>query len=206
MPRPRVLRLPTFGVVLDMPDLSPEIAKVHLNRFAKKAMKAALEHHHKKIIPQHFRKDAARRYKHTPRQDKYNRLKDAGYPLRGRRYTSTTDLVLTGRTRAWFSVPASGKITVGGSLVGGKKGISGKLAMKMPFRGGSGSEKPGQWRGGVTPRVMKAEYETMTRGERAMGAGIFHGKYWGQVAVFRKRRKRKKTKPFKHTYSGRKLL
>lgn len=92
------------------------------NKIGKEAVRRALLTHHEKRIPGHFRRGAHQKYGYADRSPSYRHYKQ-------RRYGSSIDLVMTGRTQHAMSSQA--QITVGGTASGGT--LNGQLKLRFPF-------------------------------------------------------------------------
>lgn len=121
--------LPNFIWVIEVPERPSDLAKRWHNKYAKEALREAVEKWHgdKQGFAKHFRRDARERYQHFPRAEKYKQFK-------ARKYKSTVDLIKTGRTKT--RMLSQWKMQAGGSAEGGN--LSATLILTFPFKGGTG--------------------------------------------------------------------
>ena len=170
--------LPPMIWVIETPTRPEDIAKRHHNRIAKQAVRNTMERFHREKVPDRFKQDARRRFKHFERSPKYKKFKL-------RRHQSTIDLVKTRRTKNWMT--RAYKLRVGGSAGGGN--LKATLILTFPFKGGSGrfkrrtrqSDKIGQ---------MILEIQRFAADEPAILAEWFKEEYMKLVENFRSTRKR----------------
>lgn len=178
-----------FQFVLEVPEWVHEAgdfqARKH-NKWVRDTLKEALEEHHKKRIPDHFKQSARHRYKYAPRDPKYLKSK-------ARYWGSRRDLVKTGDTER--EMKRNKRIVISGSASGisqGKKGIAGRLILRFPFKGGTGRFKKPHTRQAVNILQMKDEIERILPSEEhEINRGIAAG-YMKRVEEFISKRKRKR--------------
>lgn len=172
-------------LVIDVPTRFQDIAVRHHNRFVKDALGIAMVNHYRNVIPGHFKQDAHAKYGYATRDPKYIRSKI-------RRYGTGTDLVKTGKSRAYMTHNYT--LTIGGAAEGGKRPISATLSMRFPFAGGTGAqrEQSSQQRRMIDIRQMIHEMQAMTDAERTKIASDFWTEYCNKVRQFRGRRQRRR--------------
>ena len=96
-------------------------------------------------------------------------------------------MLYSGRSRSGIAgAPAT--IRIGGAAEGGKKGLTGILFYRLPFRGGTGD--------GANNRVVKQLIKELSRwaeDEIDWAVQFFHDRYMEKVEHHRSRRKRLRT-------------
>lgn len=92
------------------------------NKIAKDTLRRVLLTHATRRIPLHFTRPAHQRYGYAQRSARYRVIKQ-------KKYHSTIDLVMTGRTKDAMSTQRT--ITVGGTAAGGN--LRGDLKLRFPF-------------------------------------------------------------------------
>lgn len=176
--------MPTVSWILDVPDWPDDLAKRDHNRFVKAAVRKAMQYHLDKHIPIHFQRRAHSRYHYAQRDPKYIRSKQRRY------HTGGMDLVKTGKSRQ--ELPRGAKITVGGSAVGGKRGIVGTLRMRFPFRGGTGRFRKATTRQAIMLAEMIQEMQRVHPQEARDLRILFRTEYFRLLANKQRQRKRKR--------------
>lgn len=144
-----------LSMTLSIPEPLVDGVRMH-NRLARECLREELQAHGEKRIPLHFRPLARHRYSYARRMSHQGRKSYNEW--KRQRYGSTADLVKTGKSRAHMTNPANQKVTIRGSAAAGT--LSGALAMRFPWTGGTGKQK-GDRRitVGTTPAVMVSEVE-----------------------------------------------
>lgn len=177
------------------PPSRPEDLSLRLhNKFAKEALREALDLHWQKTTRKHFQVGARQRYGYASRSKRYNLFK-----LRWKGHS--IEMLLTGRTRAAMSDhrPA---VRVGGAAEGGKKGLSAYYVLRFPFSGEAQKAVARRARqlkrhkvvGARTSRLpqMRREMERWAGEEVGQAKEEFIRRYMAKVNAYRGRRQRKR--------------
>lgn len=194
------------GAFISLPEMLVASPRTH-QRFAREAMEQELDHHHRAVMPEHFKQSAHQKYGHKPRSPKY-----IAYKIR--RWRSGTDHVASGRTKVELLYKR--QILVDGS----GETLRGRLKMRLPFGGGTGEQvdddfyrrleaalatetNPGKraWilkrlqnrdnnRGkvGVTPAEQIKELQTITGEEARQATERIAQRYLGKIKSMKRRR------------------
>ncbi|HEV2970639.1 MAG TPA: hypothetical protein VGY55_11775 [Pirellulales bacterium] len=176
--------MPNLIITISMPQRMENLIKRDHNRIAKEALRAVLEEHHKKRIPEHFKPYAHAKYGYRNRTTKYRSLK-------ARLGLGDVDLVLTGATEA--EMTRNAEITMSGAAEGAQKSLGGTMTLKFPFGSkmqasyakksrsytGGGPKRYGEQpkRGGVNLEEMRREIQFIRDDEAKQMAKQFLAEY-----------------------------
>lgn len=172
---------PSFVWVIDVPQRPSDLARRYHNKYAKEAIREAIEkwHQHESGFKKHYRRDARQRYRHFPRSPKYLKYK-------AKRWKSSVDHILTGRSKRRMT--SQWKTTVGGSAEG--KNLNATLILTFPFKGGSGRFRKPNHRSAQLIQKLVIELQRFDEEDPVLLAKWFGEFYMEKVEKHRANRKR----------------
>lgn len=178
---------PQFTFIMDLATWPEEmITERNHNKFAKGAIREAMEHHVKKNLRGHFERGARERYRYARRDPGYQQAKARKFPR-----SQGRDLVKTGRSR--LNILHRGTIRTPG--VAGKGTLRVVYKSAFDFRGGTGkfSKKRGRvLRQQISIEQMRSEVKKVIGQEATELAEMFKDLYMKKVEQKARSRKRKK--------------
>lgn len=144
----------SFTATIEVPKLGELLvgsaSRTH-DRIAKQAVHDVLDIHWSRRIPGHFQRPAHGKYKYAERSKRYRFRKQ-------KKYGSSIDLVMSGRTRDLMT--SQRRIVIRGTAAGGT--LTGRLILRFPFPGGSQRFRKTGTRQAVTIQQMAREIEAFT--------------------------------------------
>lgn len=173
--------LPQFVCDLDIPTRAEDLAVRYHNKYAKEALRDAVEkwQGHDKGFPTRFKREAKTRFHHFERTEKYKAQKQ-------KRYRSSLDLVKSGDTR--YEMLHRFKIELGGTAEKGTIHVT--LTMRFAFRGGSGRFRKQGTTQEVTVQKMMLELQDCDQQDAELIAKWTLEGYMKRVNEHRSARKR----------------
>lgn len=145
-------KVPAFQVFVEVPERPQQVAQRTHNAWSRAAMRQILETHHKKRIPEHFKRSARGKYGYKNRKPRYMRYK-------ARKYGSQTDLVFSGASK--INIERNPKFVVAGAAEGGKKPIEGRIEVEFQWQ----ARRRAALR--ASPALRKKAYLNLLAGGRA---------------------------------------